>query len=147
VLRNVSSTCPHNHERGILNVREIVRVAKNSHGGDLPKCPQGPDLSGLFAGAARGIRTPDPVITKEVPARHHASRRTKSYRDSRSFWRLITRPAIRHSLQVGSEAGMGLSWAPSSPATLRALKRPLARLKASVWLLESPSSGRALTKP
>jgi hypothetical protein len=46
-------------------VREIVRVAKNSHGGDLPKCPQGPDLSGFIAGAARGIRTPDPVITNE----------------------------------------------------------------------------------
>jgi hypothetical protein len=47
-------------------VREIVRVAKNSHGGDLPKCPQGPDLSGFIAGAARGIRTPDPVITNDV---------------------------------------------------------------------------------
>jgi hypothetical protein len=50
----------------ILNVREIVREAKNSHGGDLPKCPQGPDLSGFIAGAARGIRTPDPVITNDV---------------------------------------------------------------------------------
>jgi hypothetical protein len=29
----------------ILNVREIVRVAKNSHDGDLPKWPQGLDLS------------------------------------------------------------------------------------------------------
>jgi hypothetical protein len=47
-------------------VREIVREAKNSHGGDLPKCPQGLDLSGVFAGAARGIRTPDPVITNDV---------------------------------------------------------------------------------
>jgi hypothetical protein len=49
-----------------LNVREIVRVAENSHGGDLPKCPQEPDLSGFIAGAARGIRTPDPVITNDV---------------------------------------------------------------------------------
>jgi hypothetical protein len=27
---------------------KIVRVSESSHGGDLPKCPQGPDLSGLF---------------------------------------------------------------------------------------------------
>jgi hypothetical protein len=47
-------------------VREIVRVAENAHGGDLPKRSQDPDLSGLFVGAARGIRTPDPVITNDV---------------------------------------------------------------------------------
>jgi hypothetical protein len=51
---------------------------------------------------------------------------SQAYRDSRGL-RLITRPAIRHALQVGSEAGMDLSEAPEPPATLRAPKRAVAR--------------------
>jgi hypothetical protein len=46
-------------------VRQIVRDAQNSHGGKLPECQLVPCFRGFVAGAARGIRTPDPVITKE----------------------------------------------------------------------------------
>ena len=46
------------------NVREIVRVAENSHGAHSSKRRDVPILWGFSAGAARGIRTPDPVITK-----------------------------------------------------------------------------------
>jgi hypothetical protein len=54
------------HFGSIANVREIVRDAKNSHGGGSPKGRLVPILSEESDGAARGIRTPDPVITKDV---------------------------------------------------------------------------------
>jgi hypothetical protein len=50
-------------QRG-FNVREIVRIAKNSHVGNSPKYRFLPRYPELVPGAARGIRTPDPVITK-----------------------------------------------------------------------------------
>jgi hypothetical protein len=50
-------------------VREIVRAAKNSHGGFARKWLYVPCFRGFVAGAARGIRTPDPIITKDVPHR------------------------------------------------------------------------------
>jgi hypothetical protein len=51
-----------------LAVREIVRVNKSSHGGEPLKCRLVPCFRGFVAGAARGIRTPDPIITKDVSA-------------------------------------------------------------------------------
>jgi hypothetical protein len=50
------------HSGSVANVREI----QNSHGGEPPKCRHMPILSEQSGGAARGIRTPDPVITKDV---------------------------------------------------------------------------------
>jgi hypothetical protein len=52
-------------KRICFNVREIVRVAKNSHGGESRECRLVPYCQYFVPGAARGIRTPDPVITKD----------------------------------------------------------------------------------